>query len=408
MIIFIISSLTAVVVSFLCSLAEAVLLSLNSIRLETMKQQGRAFALAWINMKQNIGRPISAILILNTIAHTGGATVAGGAFHDTYGDEWLWLFSVIFTIIILFGTEILPKVIGVVHNERLAPWIAPVLQVTMIALRPVIFLTEFISQAFRKKGHEITLSRADLESLAHAAKIYNIIEAEQEKVILNAVKLRETKVQSIIIPRDQIIFLQTSLPSEVNFDYAMKNFHTRYPISETDSVDGVAGYVNFKEMVASAANVKDFKLEQLIRPLLYVSEDVNLNSMLKLFIGHRHHLAIVKNTQGKITGMVTLEDVVEEIVGEIEDEFDVSPAEIIQVSPVSWKVGGGARLETLARKIPVLLEADAPSQTLAQWLRNRIKGSLHPGLTCTSGNIKFTVQQMRRGKVHQAKIEVPG
>jgi Mg2+/Co2+ transporter CorB len=114
--VFIITCLVAVIVSFLCSLAEAVLLSLNPIRLETLKRQGKSYASVWLNMRQNMGRPIAAILILNTIAHTGGATIAGGAFHDIYGDEWVWLFSVLFTVVILLGTEKHPKVQGVSYS----------------------------------------------------------------------------------------------------------------------------------------------------------------------------------------------------------------------------------------------------------------------------------------------------
>ncbi len=405
MLVFIVSTLTAIVVSSLCSLAEAALLSLNPIRLETLKQQGHTFASLWIDMRKNIGRPIAAILILNTIAHTGGATIAGGAFDKVYGDEWLWLFSVFFTIVILFGTEILPKVIGVAYNERLAPWIAPILRFSIGALRPIIFLTELISQALRKKDEVASFSRADLETLARVARTHGVIEVEQENVILNAAKLRETQVQSIMIPREWIVYLRMDLAPEANFEIARNNFHTRYPISERDSVDGITGYVNFKEMIASAQNFREFKMGEITRSILTVNPEANLNTMLKLFIGHRHHLAVVKDQGGKIIGMVTLEDVIEEIVGEIEDEFDASSAEIIQISPSSWKVGGGVRMEKLKEKIPAL-EIDAPSELLSQWLQKRIKAALHPGISFSVATIKFTVQQARRGKVHEVKIEM--
>lgn len=406
MIVFIISTLIAIVVSFLCSLAEAVLLSLSPIRLETLKQQGHTFASLWIDMRKNIGRPIAAILILNTVAHTGGATIAGGAFDEIYGDEWLWLFSVIFTIVILFGTEILPKVIGVAYNEQLASWIAPGLRFSIGGLRPVIFLTELISKALRKKSAEAGFSRADLETLARVAHMHGVIEAEQENVILNAAKLRETKVQSIMIPREWIIYLRMDLPPEANFEIARNNFHTRYPISEKDSVDGITGYVNFKELIATAQNFQEFKLGEITRSILTVNPEANLNTMLKLFIGHRHHLAVVKDQGGKIIGMVTLEDVIEEIVGEIEDEFDASSAEMIQVAANNWKVGGGVRMSALAQKIPFSIEADKSSETLSQWLHTKIKGALRPGMSHTIGAVKFTIQQMRRGKVHQTKIDV--
>ena len=406
MTIFIASCLIAIVVSALCSLAEAVLLSLNPIRLEILKQQGKAHAGAWLQMRQNIGRPIAAILILNTIAHTGGATVAGGEFDELYGDEWLWLFSSIFTLIILFGTEIIPKVIGVAHNERLAPWIAPVLRVSIVVLRPIIFLTEFISQQFRGKGTRSRITIQDIQTLAHVAKSEGVLEIEQEEIILNATKLRTTRVQSIVIPREWIIFLNTHDSIEANFNIARNNLHTRYPISESDSVDGIIGYVNFKEMTMSEHHLPQMTIDQFIRPVLFVSSDVNLNVMLKLFIAKHHHLAIVKDKRGKVIGMVTLEDVIEEIAGDIEDEFDQSFSEVIQVNARAWRVGGSIRMETLMKQVPIHLDTHESSQTLTQWLQARIEGQLFPGASYLFRGVRFTAQQVRRGKVHQAIVEI--
>ncbi len=404
--IFIVSTLIAIMVSFLCSLMEAVLLSINPIRLETLKQQGRGFATVWIKMKENISRPIAAILILNTIAHTGGATIAGGAFDKIYGDKWLWLFSVMFTTVILFGTEIFPKVLGVAYNERLAPLIGPFLRFIIVVFKPVILVTQLISKLVKKEEREAVWSRADIETITRVAKTQDVIEAEQESVILNAVKLREKKVESVIIPREWIIFLRLDLPASANFEIAKNNYHTRYPISESDSVDNIVGYINLKEMIASKTDVENCKLERLIRPLLYVRADANLNTMLKLFITHRHHLAMVKDHAGKILGMVTLEDVLEEIVGEIEDEFDSSPAGLVQLTSTSWKAGGGIKMELLMQQFPLKLNAGEASQTLAQWLETKIKGPLRPRMSYLQRAVQFTVQQVRRGRVHHATIEI--
>jgi CBS domain containing-hemolysin-like protein len=387
---------------------EAVLLSINPIRLETLKQQGRRFAAGWLDLKQNIGRPIAAILILNTIAHTGGATIAGGAFDEIYGDEWLWLFSVVFTVAILFGTEILPKVLGVSYNERLAPVIGPFLQACIIVLKPVIVVTELVSKLVKKEGRQAMWSRADIETIARVAKTHDVIEAEQESVILNAVKLREKKVESVMIPREWIIFLRLDLPVHTAFEIAKNNYHTRYPISESGSVDNIVGYINLKEMIASMTDLQNCNLERLMRPLLYVRADANLNTMLKLFISHRHHLAMVKDAAGKISGMVTLEDVLEEIVGEIEDEFDSSPEDFIQLTSTSCKVGGGVKMAALSKSFPLNLSAEQSSQTVAQWLGTKLQGPLRPRMPYLDGNVQFTVQQVRRGRVHQARIEIVG
>lgn len=406
MVVFLISCTIAIVVSFLCSLAEAVLLSLNPMRLETLKQQGKAQAAVLLGMRQNIGRPIAAILILNTIAHTGGATVAGGEFDELYGNQWLWLFSSIFTLVILFVTEIIPKVIGVSYSERLAPWIAPGLRVSILFLKPIIAVTELVSQVFRGKEDQSRISIQDIQTLAHVAKSEGVLETEQEQIILNVTKLRVTTVESTMIPREWIIFLKAHDPIEANFNIARNNLHTRYPISESDSVDGIVGYVNFKEMVMSEPHLSQLGIDQFIRPVLFVSSEANLNTMLKLFIAKHHHLALVKDKNGKIIGMVTLEDVIEEIAGDIEDEFDRSLSQIIQVSPRTWRTGGSIRMEKLRQQFPIQVEARELTQTLEQWLHTRISGTLYPGVTYSVGTVRFTAQQVRRGRIRQAIIEI--
>jgi putative hemolysin len=406
MTIFITSCLLAIVVSFLCSLAEAVFLSLNPMRLMILKQQGKAHAGVWLQMRQNVGRPIAAILILNTTAHTGGATVAGSEFDKLYGDEWLWLFSSIFTFIILFGTEILPKVIGVTYNERLAPWIAPVLRVSIVALRPIIYLSEFVSQIFKGKDRQSRLTVQDIQTLAHVAKSEGVLEPEQEEIILNATKLRATSVESIVIPREWIIFRRTHDSVETNFNIARNNLHTRYPISESDSVDGIVGYVNFKEMAMSEQRFPQMIIDQFIRPVLFVSSEANLNTMLKLFITKRHHLAIVKGKKGEVIGMVTLEDVIEEIAGDIEDEFDQSFSQVIQVGAQTWRVGGSVRMETLIKQLPIHIEVQESPQTLDQWLRTRISGMFYPGVNYSARGVRITAHQVRRGRIYQAIIEI--
>jgi len=406
MFIFIMSCLIAVVISFLCSLAEAVLLSLNPIRLETLKRQGKAYASVWLNMRQNMGRPIAAILILNTVSHTGGATVAGGAFTEIYGDEWVWLFSVLFTVVILFGTEILPKVVGVTYSERLAPWISPILKIMMFALSPVIWLTDAFSNLFNKgKGNHSRMTIEDIRTLAQVAKTEKLIEVEQESIIVNAARLRDVTVESIMLPREWMVYLKMNTPIKTNFEIARNNLHTRYPISADDSVDGIVGYVNFKEMASFVPDFSNINIEEFIRSVLFVSSQTNLLNMLKLFIVKHHHLAVIKDPQGKIVGMVTVEDVIEEIVGDMEDEFDKNISQIIQVTDHSWMVGGGTLMEVLVRKFPMQLEPAAYSQTVAQWLQTKITGAIYPGIAWTDVKFKFTAQQVRRGKIHQVIVE---
>ena len=399
--VFVVSTLIAIVVSFLCSLAEAALLSLSPWRLETLRARGVPWAEAWLRMRDRIGRPMATILVLNTIAHTGGATIAGGAFEDVFGGRWLWAFSLVFTLVVLFGTEIVPKTMGVAHAEAAAPWLVRGLRASMVVLHPFVVLSEALSGWIeRGKEERPGVSREDIGTLTRLARRRNVIAGEQEQIIGRALKMRETPVEQAMIPREWIVFLRTSVPTEENLKIAAENLHTRYPVSETEDVDGVVGYVNLKEIVAAGPPTRP--LLEFLRPVLYVSRDTDLHSLLRLFIGGRHHLAIVKNADGLIGGMVTVEDVLEELVGEIEDEFDGGSAEIVPLGGRRWRVGGTVRVATIAERLGV--EVEDGRQTLAEWMRRHVGGATPPGWTGRVGPLRVSARRVREGRVVEAVV----
>jgi CBS domain containing-hemolysin-like protein len=402
--IFVVSTLVAVVFSFFCSLAEAVLLSLSPIRLETRRMQGDAHAAAWLRMRQNVSRPIAAILVLNTIAHTGGATIAGGAFEDAFGARWLWAFSVVFTLVILFGTEILPKTLGVRYNEQVARWLTAPMRVSLAVLHPLVVVAERLSRAVAHTREEPGVTTDDLQTLAKIARSKGLIAGKQESIIVRALALRETNAGAAMIPRDWIVYLKGHAPVRESLEIARRNFHTRYPVSEGESVDDLVGYVNLKEVLATEPEPRS--LFDFLRPLLFVSPETTLEALLRLFVGGRHHLAVVKDRSGKILGMVTLEDVLEELVGEIEDEFDFRPVDIVQLGPRRWRVGGGVRLSELSKRLDVAFEDPGGDPTLAEWVSRRARRPLSPGWSGTIGPVRVVARQVRRGQAHQTIVEL--
>ncbi|MFC4872631.1 CNNM domain-containing protein [Negadavirga shengliensis] len=323
MTIFLISSLVAIIVSFLCSLTEAALLSMNSVKIETDKQKGLQYAIVLDKLKSNINRPIAAILILNTVAHTGGATIAGSAFDEIYGDEWIWVFSVVFTIVILFGTEILPKVIGVSNSDILSKYIAGPLKITIKALYPLIYLTDLFNRLIlKKKDKTAKYSLEDIQTIAKVAQVENIIDKDQEEIIVKTSTLKGRKIEEIMLPISEVIYFPETIGISDFFDFAEKHLHTRYPISKTDSTQEIFGYLNFKEIALQRDNLTTDSLQKFIRPILFVKNNQSIIQVLKNLNTKRYHLAIVVDENGEFKGMVTLEDIVEEIVGEITDEFD--------------------------------------------------------------------------------------
>jgi len=323
MTIFIVSTLTVLVVSFICSMSEATLLSVNNVRLETDKQKGLAYAIILSKLKSNINRPIAAILILNTIANTGGATFAGSSFSEVFGNEWMWLYSTTFTIVVLFGTEILPKVLGVTYADSIAKVLARPLTVVLKFLYPILLVTEFFSNMITgNKKRKTSYSLEDIQTIAQVAQLENIINTHQEKIIVNTSSLKKRTVEEIMLPISKLIFLPETIQYDAYFSIAENHLHTRYPVSKTDSPQDLVGYLNLKEIALQKEELLSKGLEKFIRPLLFVQSSMTLTALLKDFSARHNHLAIVKNDKGENIGMITLEDVVEEVVGEIKDEFD--------------------------------------------------------------------------------------
>lgn len=408
MLTFLISCGIAVIVSSLCSLAEAVLLSLNQVRLETLQKQGKRYAGQWLDLKRNVDRPIAAILILNTIAHTGGATVAGAAFSDIWGDERIMIFSVLFTLVILFGTEIAPKVIGVAFSQRLAPVIVGPLRVCIFLLRPVIYFTDRFSRLFRTGaggGHGGTeVEAADIVTLAQLAKSRSLIDQSQEQIIINAAKLTEMTAAQIMLPRAEIVFFRLDRSTAENLTLSRQSLHTRYPVSETADVDGIAAYVNFKEIFAVDPAERSPELHPYIRRVPFIRPTARLNEVLRLFINRKCHLAIVKEG-ASVLGLVSLEDVLDEIIGEIGDDLDAGALDLVNAGRNRWTVGGAVTLGSLAERVGQPLPG-APETTLQGLVAAQLGRLQHIGGVLIHGPLRLTVLQIRRGKAHLVLAEL--
>jgi CBS domain containing-hemolysin-like protein len=317
--ILIVSSAVAIAVSFLCSLSEAVLLSLNPITLNKMQTTMPHAADSWRRLKRSIARPITAILILNTVAHTGGATVAGGAFAQIYGEHNIWIFSILFTMVVLAGTEILPKVIGVAHHARIAPVAGPALEALTAVMKPLIALSTLVFGRLSRSRESDQITTADLVTMASLARSGKAIDLDQENIIVNTVRLGHTRVGHATIPADQVVFSCEGDSPEKVVELARAHGHTRYPVSTTCRLDDVRSYVTIKKaLLATPGEVAE--LLRNARPLHRVNRDTTLLAALKTMLEHREHLLAVTDGSGKCIGIVTLEDISGELLSaDIED-----------------------------------------------------------------------------------------
>lgn len=391
----------------ICSLFEATLLSLSPVRLETLRREGKSYANAWVKLKRDINQPIAAILVFNTIANTGGATLAGYLFDKCFGPQYLGFFLAGLTMSILLFSEIMPKFIGAVYAERLAPFLGQPLNVLTKVSMPAIKLTDVISRFFKRKGDEQELSATDIEVMAQLARAGKVIGAEQERIIVNAAKLTFSNVADVMMPANSILFLNLEKPVVQNFRIARRALHTRYPVSSSSSVHDIHAYVNFKDLAALEVEDEEehVDLRALARPILTLSPDTNLNRAFRELTARRYHIAIVRDKERKVLGLLSLEDLIEELVGEIEDEFDVTSDLLMPLGPDRWRVGGAMPMERLSGIIGINMEKLLPGQTLARWMEERLAENRHPGLAVVEDGIEFTVHQARKGRIFQVTVD---
>ena len=312
-----------ILTSATCSLFEAVLYAVPLSRIEQLVSENRATGRILRKLRDQVDTPIAAILTLNTIANTAGAAVAGAIASKLFGASVLVYFSVIFTFLILFFSEIIPKTIGVVYCRSLAPTIAYPLQAIVWTLKPVIILCSLVTRMVSGKRSGDSISEEELIVMARLGKITGVIDEDEASVIQNILSLETKTVHDVMTPRTVLFTLDGTLSvHEANKDRRIYS-HSRIPIY-LETFENIVGIVHRHDVVAAVAEDKfDLKLETLMKPADFVSESTKLNKVLKNFIEQRRQLFVVIGEYGGLSGVITLEDVLEEILGkEIVDEFD--------------------------------------------------------------------------------------
>lgn len=321
MVAFVLAVGSALLFSFLCSVSEAVLLSLTHAQIESFGKTRVGEILR--RFKREIDVPIAAILVLNTIAHTIGASVAGATYGLVFDESTLWIFSLVFTIAILIFTEIIPKTLGVSSATRLAPFVTHFVNFLTKILKPVLLVTRALSSMLTKGKEKPVTSLDEIRILAVLGRSQGVVAANMASIIERATSLKKLTVYDVMVPRGGVSFLSGTRSLEENLRTIRATGHSRFPYTPTGNLDEVTGMVLAKELLFQLRETPDEPhWDDLVAPMVVIPDTAPLDHALRSFQEQRRHLAIVVDEYGGTQGIVTLEDVLEEIVGEIEDETD--------------------------------------------------------------------------------------
>ncbi len=322
--------------SFFCSIAEAVLLSVSPSYIAVLKEEGKRSAERLAQLKANIDRPLSAILSLNTVAHTVGAAGVGAQAASIWGNQAVGWASAVMTLLILFLSEIIPKTIGAVYWRTLAPAIATLTQLLVWLLLPLVWLSELFTRLIGGSGHHQVVTREEVAALADIGAKSGQLDPGESKILFNLFRLDKLRVQDIMTPRTVVI----ALPEELTVGDVVSQ-HPDLPVSRIpvydDSIDGVTGFVIRSDVLLRAHDQPDAPLSELRREIRTVPAAARLTVLFDMLLKSGEHIALVIDEYGGTDGLVTLEDLIETLLGtEIVDEADTD-ADMRRVARERWK-----------------------------------------------------------------------
>jgi len=314
--------LVSIALSALCSTLEATLLSTPLSYITGLEEQGVKGASRLKKLKQNTDRPISAILCLNTIANTVGASIVGSLVYEVYGDALVGAFSTVFTLAILFFSEIIPKTIGTSYWRKLAIPASSIISGMIFISYPLVWILEKFTKLISSRSEQVSVSREDISAMVSVATEEEEIEKEEKKMIQNILKLDEVTAHEIMTPSVVVEMVPGSMT--IREFYESENTHSRILIYDEDNDEYVTGYVLRQEVLEKMAEDKfNTTLNEIIRPIMTFGEEESVSDIWEKLIEKKEHISAILDEYGSLRGIVTMEDVIETMLGhEIVDEKD--------------------------------------------------------------------------------------
>jgi CBS domain containing-hemolysin-like protein len=320
--------LLAIVVSFLCSLLEAVLLSITPSFTQLKLTEGRRIGKQLDSFKNNIDEPLTAILTLNTVAHTAGAIGVGEQSARIWADTNPMITGVVVPVIMILGililSEIIPKTLGANHWQKLVPFTVTTLRVIIFLLYPLVWVAQIITSTLKKDKSQSVFSRSEFLALAEIGVTEGVVEQQDSEIIANLLRLKTVRTEDIMTPRTVV---RSASESECIKDFYKTTGElpfSRIPLYEDEEKEHISGYFLKAVLLESlVAGKGDEPLGTIKRDITVVHESLPISDLFNRFLEKREHIALVVDEYGGLAGIVTMEDVMETLLGmEITDESD--------------------------------------------------------------------------------------
>ena len=413
---------------------EIALATVSPARLQSLARDRRRGATTALVMKRDMEGSLAAvqlgITLVGAIAAATGGAGAGEAIAPVLRDAGLGprlaaVTAIAVIVIPLTGLtivlgELVPKLFGLRHKEWVCLTLSPIIRLLAFSVWPVVWtletsatqLTKLAERVWQPRVHAGMTAEAseiqDLRAMASVARAARLIGAKEENIIVGAAKLSSRPVAEILLPVEDISMLDMNDTISNCLIAAHLDMHTRFPVTEKQGdPQSIIGYVNFKDIVVQTRLSPDeLSLRGIVRAIPNLQEDLPISTALETLMRHHTHIALVRDASGSVAGMITLEDIVEELVGDIQDEYDLLPIHAVASGP-GWVVGGGISLARLGELTGIDLATDPPphgARNLNAWVLGHLGEPVGGGEVVQRNGVRVVVRKVRRQRVLEAHL----
>ena len=318
----VIAVLIVLITSALCSGTEAALFSVPMIKVRQLAESGNPSSLILLKIRENMNRPIAAIVILNNVANIVGSITVGGIAAEVLGTNWLGLFSGVLTFLVIIFSEIIPKTIGEQHSEKISHLVARPIYIIALFLTPLLWIIEKATAPFSNGDSGLTTNESELKLLARIGHTEGVIEEDESEMIQNIFKLNDVTAADLMTPRVTMTYIKRADTLHESKDFIIDSPHSRIIVVDQapDQVCGVA----FKDelLIAMVQGKYHQSVHEFTHDVTFVPSTAKADKLLIDFQNNHQHIAVAVDEFSGVAGVVTLEDVVEILTGEIVDETD--------------------------------------------------------------------------------------
>ncbi|HQK53143.1 MAG TPA: hemolysin family protein [Sedimentibacter sp.] len=397
------------VLSALFSASETALMSLSKIRVKQMIENREKGANRINKLLSDPSRLLSAILIGNNVVNIGASSLMTSLAIDAFGNTGVGVATGIMTLLILVFGEITPKSLAAKNSEKISVRLSGFIEFVTNLLTPISFVLNIITDFLVKLlGGEVDkkkpfITQEELKTIVNVSYKEGVLEGEEKDMIYNVFDFSDSQVNDVMVPRTEIVAIDVDLPYEEIIKIINKEQYSRIPVYE-NTIDNIIGILYVKDLLFLDVNKESpFDLRKYIRQPYFTPEYKSIKELFKEMRTNRNHMVVIIDEYGGTEGIVTIEDVVEEIVGDIEDEYDKKIKEIEVIKEDEYLVNGNVRIDTINELIGTHIESE-DFDTIAGFVIGIIDRLPEAGEEIEYENIRFIIENIDRNRIKKIRI----